>query len=478
MFLSLCFLIFSNAYSQRIVKSAMNKYSSCFNDYYYFSRDYVFDRTFTLADKSIVAISTNRHNYFVTKWNKNLDILDKAEIVLEAHQYIYYSFIVDDIVYLFSLQDKDNQRIYSYYTLSFGNKITIQQKFDAFNGYVVLYQNQFIYMLNADNCSIQKVNITTLESERISIPVQNTAKKMIMHVAKNGYILLIYSTYNSAKSKDPSNSVIENFIFEAKTDKVNKVPIDFIFDDQKRNDIDIAINNDSIYFLTYSNKKDHLILDYKILGYDFGSNNTFVSKKSSVILTKDFYHRYLSTSLFSVDPISGNLILVLDRFNYITTPSEKFDPGKPEDYPNAFPLNGGFNQSYVYYLTTSKVYMDYPIVVLNSKGDVVSIDFMYYPQNLGGAQNTVKIVPKIFFIDGLLYCFVSNFKMTSMNCFIYTLNGVAKDNIRLFKDDDVMDTFIVNTSTIYYIGSGLFVFGTVPDRCGKPGNYYMFKVNK
>jgi hypothetical protein len=471
--------IFTTGYSQRIVKSAIDQYPSYNDANFNAAYEYAFDRTFKLSDGSIVTISTKQYDFSITKWSKDLAVLDKTEIEQTKKEIIYHSFMLDDVIYLFSYgKSEDNKRVHYYYQMSCKDKISIEIKNNNIDGYVVLNKDQYVYMMNADNSGMIRVDIQTLQSQKIAIPVLNTSSKEMDYEVVDGYVVLTYRTENTAKGKEPSNSVIETFIVEAKTSKVNKMSIDFLFDKTKLNDFDVAANNDSIYFITYSNEEKHTIIDYKIIGYDFSSNKSFLQKSSSLEFTKKFYHRFLLTLFFNVDPNTGNIILILDRFHTIARHTSMIRPTGSAGFGNVgVPMGGGFSRTTVYTGHLQKQHIDYPVIYMNPAGDVIHSEYIYWPKSEAIDQTIFSFYPKIIVVDGLVYMFISSFKMIKTTCYVFNSDGTLKDQIILF-DKDEIDSNNANSNTITYMGDGLFTFATIPNRFGKTGNYYLIKVYK
>ncbi len=478
LFCLLCFLILSTTYTyaQRILKSAIDAYPSYNDAAYNFGYDYSFERTFKLSDGSIITISPKQYDLSITKWSKDLQVLDKSEIELPNRQVIYHSFLLNDIIYLFSYEKtKEDLRLYYYYEMSCLDKLTIQVKKNDLNEYVFLNMGQQVFTINADRNRIRKIDIGTFHSETVSIPVQNTKSKIFFQDVQDNYAVFTYKTENTAKGKEHSNSIIETFIFECSTFKINKLSIDFLLDKDKYINYDVAVKNDSIYFITYSNAEEHLTVKYKILGYDFSANKFFLEKNSFVTFTKKFYHRSLSTIFFNIDPNTGNLILVLNRY-------QEFERTKNSIMPISIGGAGGIpiNAHYSWYHTFTgyyyKVQMDYPVIYMNSGGDVLNVDFIYWPKEEVQDQTLACYFPKVQFVDGLLYIFTAQNRMSKMTCWIYNPNGKLKESVLLFEKDTV-DSDNVNSSTITDIEDGLFVFATIPNRFGKTGNYYLFKVH-
>ena len=465
------------AFSQRIVKSALDQYPSYNDATYNFGYDYSFDRTFKLSDGSIITISTNQCSLSITKWGKELQVLDKTEIEQSCKQVIYHSFFFNDNVYLFAYEKlKDEERLYYYYEMSCADKLSIQIKKNTINEYVFCNEAQQVCMINADRNRIRKIDIVSFQSETMQLPVQNTGSKIFFHDVKDGYTVFTYKTENTAKSKEPSNSILETFIFECRTFKINKMSIDFLLDKNKSINYEIAVKNDSIYFITYSNEEEHLTLKYKILGYDFSENKSFLEKSASVTFIKKFYHRSLSTMFFSVDPNTGNLILVLNRYQELQRTKNTIMPISIGGY-GGIPINAHYSRYHVFTGYYYKIQMDYPVIYMNPEGNVLNVDFIYWPKQEAEDQTLASFFPKIIFSDGLLYIFTTQYRMSKMTCWIYNMNGTLKEKILLFENDPV-DSDNVNSSTIHSIGDGLYVFATIPNRFGKTGNYYMFKVHE
>lgn len=476
LFCVICFLIGTNTYAQRIVKSAIDQYPSYNDAAYNFGYDYAFDRTFKLSDGSIITISAKQYNFSITKWSKDLLVLDKAEIEQTGKQTIYHSFLLNDIIYLFSYENtKDNERLYYYYEMSCSDKIIILDKKNDVNEYVFSNKGQQVFMLNKTRDQIKKIDILTFQSQTIQVPLQNSNWVNFFSDVLDNYAVFTYKTENTAKAKDPSNSAIETVIFEFNTGKINKMSIDFLLDKDKYVNYNIAAKNDSIYFITYSNEEEHLILNYKILGYDFGANSFFMQKSASVTFTKKFYHKCLSTIFFNVDPGTGNIILILNRYQNIQRTTNTI---RPTGMGNGIgtPMGGGQSLYHSFTGFYYKVQIDYPVIYMNPVGDILHVDFIYWPKAEVADQTLACFFPKIMFMDGLLHVFTAQYRMAKMTCWIYNADGTLKEQVLLFEKDAV-DSDNVNSSTIHYIGNGSFVFATIPNRFGKTGNYYMFKVH-
>jgi hypothetical protein len=479
LFCTILFLMFSNAFAQRIVNSAIGQYSNFRNTLYYNSLyDEIFDRTFELSDGSIVTISNNQYSYYVTKWNKELAVLDKTEIEQTKKQIVYHSYILNDVIYLFSCDlVKDDQYAYYYYEISCKEKLSIAIKNNSINARVIWHDTTYIYMLPEDNSGIQRVDMNTLQTEKVIVPVQNLALRNSTCYADKGYVIFMYEAVNAAKSKTTDNS-IETYVLETRTWKINKLSADFIVDKINVEELDVAVNRDSIYFMTYSNASDHLLLEYKVLAYDFSSNKTFLEKKSSLTLTK-YYHRDLATVFFEVDPNTGNLILILDRYHTVINPTAGVKSSARPIFSAAVPL-GGSGYSAFFELKEEfykYVQIDYPVIYFNTTGDVLNVSYVYWPKTEMSDRLTESFFPGVLVVDGLVHVFVANPAMDGMTCYVYNTNGTLKDKIILFENDKA-DKNIVCSSSIFNLSSGEFVFATVPPSIGKTGNYYKFNVYK
>lgn len=471
--------IFITGFAQRIIKSAINQYPSFNTNFYHFEHDYKYEHTFVLSDKSIVTLSADQPNFFVTKWSQDLVILDQSESndiknqtlkeSVGAYNYInYYSCMINDIIYVFAYEIKDYKYIYYYYKISCKDKISIEVNNNSINGYVIANQDQYVYMMNTDKSTVQKINIETMQSEKIMIDVQDTAPKLLTYHNVKGYVVLTYRTKSTAEFKDASNSIIETFVFEIKSGKINKISIDFLLDRTALRDFNIAVNNDSIYFVTYSNIQKPVILQYKLLGYDFSLNTFFLQKVSSLEFATKSYYSSLATLFFSIDPKTNNLILILDRgagnTSYMWTKDETIFKGPPVNIEALMP--------YIY------KHLDYQIIYMNVQGNVLHTEFVYWPKTGGvESQSNASLYPKILVVDGLIHFFISSYSMGKTTCYVYKNDGTVQDQILLF-DKDVRSSDNVNTATVTYVGNDQFVLATIPNQRGKTGSYYMFKLYK